>query len=187
MTELMNDYSGPLKGDFSLNDLSQEFLAKLAREWQYEFLKFEEMMIGMVKDKIGKEEADKFELALWQKFCKVNVPRIARLANVDMKTSYDFVKVAQLLPEGLMMQPITSYEVINPDHVKLTVHKCLILEWMEKNAPDRIMPMCHQVEVALFTDYIKVLLPDHTCKPIMLPPRKGRCGDACVWEYVKES
>ncbi|MFA4835793.1 MAG: DUF6125 family protein [Dehalococcoidia bacterium] len=187
MAELMNDYSGPLKTDFSLNDCSQGFLVKIAREWQYEFLKFEEMMFNMVKERIGQEEADKFELELWKKFCKVNVPRIARLANIKVRNAVDYQKLSQLLPEGLMFQPITTYEVINPDHVKLTVHKCLILDWMEKNDPARIKRMCHEVEGALFTDYIKVLLPDFKANPLMLPPRKSPSDIACVWEYVKES
>ncbi|MDD5095196.1 MAG: hypothetical protein PHV74_12595 [Dehalococcoidia bacterium] len=183
----LKDYSGALKENLKLQDFSQEFLAKLAKEWQAQFIKFEDICFHMVQEKWGQQAADEFELEAFARAAKINVPRIAKLANTQVRDAVDFTKVSQLLVEGLFLQPTTSIEVINRDHVKLTVRRCVLLDYLEKHEPSRIIPVCHQLEVAMFTEYIRVLLPDFKANALKLPPRKSPTEVACVWEWVRSS
>jgi len=181
----LEDYSGPLKKDLKLEDFSKEFLVKLAREWQAEFLKFEDVVFNLVKEKLGQEEADKMEVESFRRFAKIDVPRIAKLANIQPKDVVDWVKISQLLLEGLFLQPSCSFDVINRDHVKVTIHKCIILDYFEKHDPSRIKPICEGLEVPMFTEYGQVALPDFKAVCLKLPPRKSPDETPCVWEWVR--
>ena len=139
----------------------------------------------MVKERLGQQAADEFEVELFAKAAKVNVPRIAKVANIDVRDAVDFQKLSQLLVEGLAFQPVTTFEVINREHVKMTVHRCLMLEYFEQHEPSRIIQICHNVEVPMFNHYLRVLLPDFKAIPLKLPPRKSSDEIACEWEYVR--
>lgn len=181
----LKDYSGPLKLDLKLEDFSKEFLVKLAKEWQGACLRLDEIFFNLVKERLGQQAADEIELETWAKLAKVNVPRIAKLANIQVRDIVDYQKLSQLLVEGLFFQPTTDVEIISRDHVKLTVHRCLNLEYFEKHDPSRIIPICHKLEVAMFSEYIHVLLPDAKVNCLKLPPRKSPAEIACQWEYIR--
>ncbi len=184
MTEL-NDYSGPIKDDLQLSDFSKGFLVKLAKEWQGTALKWEELWHKTLEARLGKEEADKWELEFWLEQAKVAWPRMAALANIQVKDAVDLCKVAHLILEGSMgFQPIGSFEIINRNHVIWTARRCLNLEYLEKVDPGRIMHVCHTVEEFCMNNYFQLLLPTAKATPLTLPPRASRDEIACRWEIT---
>ena len=185
MTAKLRDYSGPLKENLELKDLSKEFLVKLAKEWQGTCVRQAEMSVNLVREKLGEQAAQDFELELWTRAAKINVPRIAKLANIQVRDAVDYTKVSQLLIEGLFLQPVTSIKVISREHVIFNVHRCVVLEHFEKLDPSKIEWVCQRLEVALFTRYLQVVLPDYKVNALKLPPRKSPTEMACSWEYVR--
>ena len=186
--EKLKDYSGPLKDDLKLEDFSQEFLVKLAKEWQGTALRLEELWFKHLEERLGKEEADEWETEFWVRQAKITLPRMAKLANIQVKDVIDFFKLAQLMIEGSMgFQPIATYEIMNGNrnHVIWTAKRCLNLEYFEKADPGRIIHMCHHVEGFSITEYLHVFFPNVKVTPLKLPPRKNPDEIACQWEIVK--
>jgi hypothetical protein len=184
MTEL-NDYSGPIKDDLKLEDFSKEFIVKLAREWQGMALRWEELWHRTLEGRLGKEEADKWELEFWVEQARVGWPRMAALANIPVKDAVDLCKVSHLILEGSMaFQPVGSFEIIDRNHVIWTARRCLNLEYLEKADPGRIQHVCHKVEGFCMNSYFQLLLPTAKATPLKLPPRTSRDEIACQWDIT---
>ena len=184
----LNDYSGPLKDDLRLEDFSKEFIIKLAKEWQNRYPLQEELWVEMIKDRFGQKEADELEMIFNTRMAELSLPRMAKLANIQVKDMVDVMKVFQLIVEGLMgFQPDSTYEIVNRNHVIWTVKRCLNLEYFEKVDPTRIVSFCQDKEERYLYIYTGVLLPDCEIKALKLPPRESREEIACQWELKLKS
>ncbi|MFC1923980.1 hypothetical protein ACFLXA_01245 [Chloroflexota bacterium] len=181
--EELKDYSGPLKDDLRLEDFSKEFIIKLAKEWQNRYPLQEELWVEMIKDRFGQEVADEMEMIFNTKMAELSLPRMAKLANIQVKDMVDVMKVFQLIVEGLMaFQPDSTYEIINRNHVIWTAKRCLNLEYFEKVDPARVQSFCHEKEGRYFELYTSIFLPNCEVTALKLPPRKSREEIACQWE-----
>ncbi len=186
----LKDYSGPIKDNLKLEDFSKEFLVKLAKEWQAVALKLEELWYKDLEERLGKGEADEWEKLFWAKQAKITLPRMAKLANIQVKDVVDAFKLGQLMIEGPMgFQPLSTYEIVNGNrnHVIWTAKRCLNLEYFEKADPGRIIHMCHDVEGFEIDKYFHVFFPDVKVTPLKLPPRKSRDETPCRWEVKRKA
>ena len=177
----MNDYSGPYNPNLTFNDLSKEFILKLMQVWQYAWLHMTEAWYDAVKEKVDKETADVCETAAWCRIGERVNPRFAKVANVELKTVLDSMKVLQLPLDNTTggLYPI-QIEVINPNHVIWTIPQCQSLKFFEAKDPERIKYDCYENEKRVIERYmvnrkIKVT-------PLKLPPRNSPDEIACKWE-----
>jgi hypothetical protein len=183
--EKLNDYSGPYKPDLRLEDLSKGFLIKLIEEYQYAWLRLSGAWYDHVKDKFGAQAANEAELVAWCRMAELINPRYARLANIQLNTVLDSLKVAQLPLDNKRvdgLSPPGEDDIKNPNHVIMTVRKCRVLEFFERSAPERIEPMCHVLEQEAMYRYF--INPYIKITPLKLPPRKSPDEIACQWELI---
>ncbi|MFA4836448.1 MAG: hypothetical protein WC749_10315 [Dehalococcoidia bacterium] len=189
MTEL-KDYSGEYKNDLKFEDFSKEFLIKLLHAWSRAYLRADEVWYKMTKERSGEEEANKCRELFWSRIADANMPKLSKELGIEVKTVLDAMKVWQLIPDGVT----TGYypckaEVINENHIIWTITRCISLEWLEKNDPEKIRWLCHHVEWPAYERYLKSLLPDAEIKPLIIPegPRKNPDGTPpCKWELKME-
>ena len=131
------------------------------------------------------EVAEEINLDAWRRMSKRVNPRYAKVANIPMKTVIDSVKALQL-PLDNTIGPIyrMQYNVIDENHVIMTLPRCRTLESLERDEPHRISTICQvlekiMIEHYLMNDYIKVV-------PLKLPPRASKDEICCKWELTLE-
>jgi len=178
----INDYSGPFNPNLSFEDLSKEFLLKVIKSWQYSWLQLEGGWMDEVEKRFGLHVATGCDLEMWLRCADLCNTRYVKIAKIPMKNAVDCLKALQLPLDNTMgaVYP-TKSEIKNENHAIVTVTRCPSVEWWEKNAPERIVSMCHIVEPPLINRY-KVNL-DVELFALKLPPRKGPDDIACQWEY----
>ena len=142
MSELTN-YSGPFNPNLTFNDLSKDFLLKVIRIWQWSWLQMDAGWFEDLKDKVGQETAHACDLEMWLRCAERANTRYARIARIPLKNAVDCLKVLQLPLDNTMgaVYP-TTHEIRNENYAVITVQKCPSLEFCERNAPERVVPMC---------------------------------------------
>jgi hypothetical protein len=63
----------------------------------------------------------------------------------------------------------------------VTYKRCVALEGLERNWPERIPPLCHVLEKKMIEVY--ALNPRFEAVPIKFPPRKSQDEIACEWIF----
>ena len=184
MAEL-EDLSGPFNPDLKFEDFSKSFLLRLMRAWQQAWLIMEGSWYDAVKERCGAEVADACNLKAWLSIGERVNPRYLKVGNIKLNTVLDSLKALQLPLDNTVggIFPV-EYEIMNPNHVIATVRKCLSLEYFEREAPERIHPMCHEIEPSIFAKYL--INPKIKVTALKLPPRKSPDEIACKWEYKLE-
>jgi hypothetical protein len=184
MAEL-EDLSGPFNPNLRFEDFSKSFLLRLMKAWQQAWLIMEGSWYDAVKERCGAEVADACNLKAWLSIGERVNPRYLKVGNIKLNTVLDSLKALQLPLDNTVggIFPV-EYEIINPNHVIATVRKCLSLEYFEREAPERIHPMCHEIEPLIFAKYL--INPKIKVTALKLPPRKSPDEIACKWEYKLE-
>lgn len=182
----LNDYSGPFKPDLKFEDFSKEFLLKLMNVWQYAWLQMAGAWYNAIKKRWGSDAANECEQEAWVSMAERVNPRYAKIANIQLNTVLDSLKACQLPLDNNIggLFPV-EYEIINPNHVILTVTQCRTLLYLEKSEPERIYPLCHINEPPIMEKY--VINPKVKVIPLKLPPRKSPDEIACKWELKLEA
>jgi len=178
----LTDLSGPFNPNLRLEDLSRDFLVKVLRIWQWSWLQLDAGWFEEVHKRFGLQPGYDCDLEMWLRCADRCNTRYARIANIPMTNAVDCLKALQLPLDNSMgaVYP-TEHEIIDENHAIITVMKCPSLEWCERNAPERIAPMCQWMEPRLIERY-KVNL-DVRLTPTRLPPRQDPDDIACQWDY----
>src|SRR4030042_5831365 len=181
MSEL-NDLSGPFNPALRFSDFSKEVLVKLIGVWQWAWLQMDAAWFDVIKKRYGDQVAWECDLEMWLRVAERCNPRYAKLANIPLNNVVDSLKVLQLPLDNTMggIFPV-KYDIKNENHAIVTVRKCVALEWCERQEPGRIGPMCQVNEPQIIKKYI--VNPNIHVKALKLPPRSGKDGIACQWEY----
>jgi hypothetical protein len=181
----MNDYSGPFKPDLQWEDFSKDFLIKLMKVWQFAWLEMAGQWHIAVDKRFGSEAAGECEYDAWVNVAKRVNPRYAKMANIELNTVLDSLKAMQLPLDNTVggVFPV-EYDIKNENHVIVTVKRCPPLEYFEREAPERIHPMCHVAAPVI--DNLYAINPKVKGTPLKLPPRKSPDEPACIWEWKLE-
>ncbi len=182
----LDDLSGPFNPNLTFDDMSKEFLLKLMTVWQYAWITLSGMWYDQVRAKWGFEAANDCELAAWLAMGRKVNPRYAKLGNIQLNTVLDSMKCLQLPLDNIMKGKNAGlyegdFEIINPNKVHVTYKRCVALEGLERNWPERIVPMCHKLEKPIIEVY--AVNPRFEAVPIKLPPRKSKEEIACEWIF----
>lgn len=182
----LNDYSGPFKPDLKFDDFSKEFLLKLMKVWQWAWLHLGQAWFSVIQEKYGTDVANRCEHEAWMRMASRVNPRYAKIANIELKTVLDSLKAAQLPLDNISSSGLfpPKFEIINPNHVIMTIVDCQTLRYMEKEAPERISWLCNFNEKPLMEKYF--INPKVKVIPLKLPPRKSPDEIACKWELKIE-
>lgn len=181
----LKDYSGEYKPDLKLEDFSKDFLIRLMRAWASAYLRVDEMWYMSVAERTSAQEAFDCQLAAWLRIAETSVPKIAKAANIQVNDIVDFLKVTQILPDGVQAGIFEAeFDIRSRNHVIVTITRCRTLEFLEKNAPERIVSVCHGIDIPINEKYLTVFLPDAEFPPLKLPdgPRKSLDEVPCIWE-----
>jgi len=186
----LNDYSGPFKPDLTFADFSKDFLLKLMHVWQYAWLQMTEAWYEAVEKRFGQDAANHCEQEAWIRIAERVNPRYAKVANIELNTVVDSMKVLQLPLDNMIggLYPC-DIDIKTPNHVILTVKECRSLQFFEAKRPDRISWVCHvhePVEMAKYTANPKIKVTPLKLPP--LPPQRRGSGEiACQWEFKIEA
>jgi len=188
----LDDLSGPFNPNLTFDDMSKEFLLKLMGIWQYAWITLSGKWYDQVRNRWGFDAANDCELAAWEAMgTKVN-PRYAKLGNVKLNaegkpaTVLECMKCLQLPLDNIMKGKNAGlfdgeYEIINENKVHVVFKRCVALEGLERNWPERIPPLCHRLEKRMIEVY--ALNPRFEAVPIKFPPRKSKDEIACEWIF----
>ena len=183
--EELNDLSGPFNPELTFEDLSKEFLLKIMNVWQFAWVQLATAFYDEIKDRFGFDAANDVNLAAWHRMSKKVNPRYAKIANVQVNTVIDALKVLQLPLDNTMGQLYRAeHEIINENDVIVTIRNCRSLEYYEKEAPEMIQPICHVLEKEIMEEYM--LNPKAKATPLKLPPRKSKDDISCQWRFTIE-
>lgn len=178
----MNDYSGAFDPHLTFDDLSKDFLLKLIRVWQFAWIELEGAWEEEVEARYGVHVAMSCDLQMWLRCADLCNTRYVKIARIPMKNAVDCLKALQLPLDNTMgaVYP-TKQEIRSENHAIVTVTRCPSLEFYEKKAPQRIVPMCQTVEPPLIDRY--KVSQEVQLMATKLPPREGPDDIACQWEY----
>ena len=181
----LEDLSGPFNPDLKFEDFSKNFLLKLIRVWQFAWLILTDSWYYGVKEKFGVEAANELETAAWTRVGELVNPRYPKVANIELNDVLDSLKCLQLPLDNIiggLYAP--KFDIINNNHVIMTIADCHTLSVLERKMPERIYPICHVTEKAAIEKY--VVNPKVKVTPLKLPPRKSPDEIACQWEFKLE-
>lgn len=192
----LDDLSGPWNPNLTFNDMSKDFLMKLMNIWQHAWITLSGMWYDQVREKWGFDAANECELAAWENMGKKVNPRYAKLGNVKLDadgypaTLMECMKCLQLPLDNIMKGKNAGlfdgvFEVINENRIHVVYNRCISLEGLERNWPERVPPLCHVLEKRMIEVY--ALNPRFCADPVKLPPRKDKNDIACEWYfYLKD-
>jgi hypothetical protein len=182
----LQDYSGEFVPKIDLHDFSKDFLIRLMHAWSSAYLRIDEIWNQAVVKHTGDAQlALNCELDCWFNVAERTVPRIAKAANIEVKDIVDAMKVWQMCPDGTLAGVYEAeYDIKNRNHIILAVTRCRTLEFLEKNAPERIRTVCHDIDIPMNEKYLTALVPDAEMKPLLLhdKPREKPNETPCIWE-----
>jgi hypothetical protein len=182
----LKDYSGPYKDDLRFSDFSKDFLIELMHSWQWAYMRLSSLWYQEVSERFGLEAGDKCNLAVWNKVGEKIAPRFAKVGHIEPKTVLDGLKTIQLAPDGHTDSKHFEgdVDIRSANHIITTTRRCVILEWLEKAAPERIDYMCHELEKQVMEKYFNN--PKIKVTPLKLPPRKGPDDICCKFDIKLE-
>jgi hypothetical protein len=181
------DYSGEFKPDLKMEEFSKDFLVNVMRAWSSAYLRLDECWHKEAVEKFGEEQAFSCQLGAWQRVERVSVPKIAKTLKIEVNDIVDFLKLSQLLPDGVLTGIFQSkYEIKNRNHVIVTITRCRTLEYLEKEDPSRIKTICHDIDIPMNQACLQSVLPQAKFLLIKLPdrPRKNQSEIPCIWELI---
>ena len=179
----LDDLSGPFNPNLTHADLSKEFLLKIMNIWQYAWITLSGKWYDEVRNRWGFEAANECELAAWVAMGKKVNPRYAKMANIQLNTVLDSMKALQLPLDNIMRGGLFdgTFDIKGPNEVHVTFKRCVSLEGLERNWPERIPPLCHVLEKIMIEVYANN--PRFEAVPLKLPPRKSQDEIACEWIF----
>jgi hypothetical protein len=191
----LKDYSGELRKDLHLCDFDREFVTKLLDEWCAAYVEGVFELLGK-DEKLSRADKNHIVNQLWIQVEKRLMPRLAKLANIKVKTVLDSFKVSQLCLEGITMNSKgkrinQTVEFKNPNHMILTMNSCPFLQAREEAgaAQEELEEFpktwCAQ-ERLMFEEVLwGYMLDNVTIKALKLPPRRSKDSPPCIWEITK--
>ena len=100
--EKLKDYSGEWVQDLHICDFDRDFVSRLLDEWN------EAYAVGVMQfldaeEKLPFSDENHIVNRLWLNLMKNLAPRLAKLANIEVRTIHDAFKITQLCVDGITM------------------------------------------------------------------------------------
>ncbi|MFC1943960.1 DUF6125 family protein [Chloroflexota bacterium] len=184
----MNDYSGPFIKEWKYEYLSKETLIKLLVEFGRAFIAIDGFWYTLIENRFGLDLANELDSEIWEKIVPPwTTPHTMRLLNISGDNVETLFKVMQNLPDATLDLYEYEHDLKNPNHGIFTVYRCPGLSFFERKRPERILPVCVELEPRCIRSYAAQINPDIKVDILKLPPRKSEDEIACQWEFTLES
>ena len=180
-----HDYSGPFDPEFRYEDLSQEALVKLVRE----FALIAHLLTGAILTEIGMrygpEAAEELAIAEWMGASPIYTERIREAMRIEGDDVGAIFKSLQLDPGFAHQYMDVRYEVVDETHGYFELAHCGALMQVEPFGERAVVGMCHHIEDPTFDTTVQAINPRARCRPVHRPPRSSPDGlPHCRWEVV---
>jgi len=186
------DYSGPFIEGLRYEDFSKERLAALYNAAGKLFLSIDNAWARHIEKKYGWEEALEGHIKVWTE--GMSLPEWACMyEGLGMMGQNDLeaiMKHNQFDPGWPYPLFEVQYEMPDKEHGIITCYKCSAVDyWERKGDVKKLCDVCYKMEPAAFENYIKVVNPNVTSRPLFRPPRKSVNDPCCKWEitYVENA
>lgn len=182
----LKDYSGPFIPDIRYQDFDKDFLAKQWNTIGRLFLLTDGAWVRYVEKKWGKKAALDADIDIWQKIGEYEHRMMPDSFGVKERDIEALCKVMQLDPGWPYPFFQVHYEMNDKkDFARAVCEDCGVVRYWERIGDiEGLKRICHEVEVGVFTSYVKLFNPDIEVKAVKLPPRKGPDDvPHCIWEF----
>lgn len=184
--EELKEYNVKWDPNLDFEDFSKEVLVKLLREYQTLLIALDGFYQTTITKRHSIDETMKCAEQVWAMYAALEVPRIREILNIEGDDVESYFKVQQFLPSSPNHVFPRKFELENPNLGTMTFLRCLNLEWMEKKAPERIVPTCQELEKPALEGYTRMVNPKIKVTGLKVPPRKSPDEVACKWEFRLE-
>jgi hypothetical protein len=181
----MDDYSGPFRPDFQLEDLSKEALVKLCRELMLAAHLLDRAIMPAILQRFGPQAMEELAIEEWRGASPVYTQRIRKAMNIQGDDVPSIFKSLQLDPGFPHQYMDVHYEVEDETKGYFWLDYCGALADVEPWGEARVVSMCHHIEDPTFDATMQAVNPRAKCRPVHRPPRdpKDRVP-VCRWEVT---
>jgi len=181
MAELQ-DYSGEFRPNIKYQDFSKEALARLLTEYGRLGLALDGWWHTIVREKYGKDEAIKLELAVWDRGVPYEQLRVMEALNIRGNDVATCFKELQMDPQYCLGIFDITWDLKNNNYGIFTVNRCRALERFEKQGDTKTMLEMCALDVKAFEKIARFFNPNMKVTTLKLPPRKSPNEIACRFE-----
>jgi hypothetical protein len=183
----MDDYAGPFRADFRLEDLSKEALVKLCREYMLVAHLLDRSIMPAIGQRFGPQRMEELAIEEWRGASPVYTARIRKALGITGDDVPAILKSLQLDPGFPHEYMDVRYEVVDARHGYFWLERCGALQDVEPFGERGVISMCHHIEDPTFDATVQAINPRARCRPVHRPPRApGHTGPVCRWEVVIE-
>jgi hypothetical protein len=181
--EGMDDYSGPFRPDFRLEDLSKEALVRLCREYMLVAHLLDRAIMPAILQRFGPQAMEELAIEEWKGASPVYTERIRKAMRIEGDDVGAIFKSLQLDPGFPHEYMDVRYEVVDARRGYFWLERCGALQDVEPWGEERVVSMCHHIEDPTFDATVQSINPKAKCRPVHRPPRdpKDRVP-VCRWE-----
>jgi hypothetical protein len=185
MAELQ-DYSGEFRPNIKYQDFSKEALARLLAEYARLGLSLDSWWQTIVREKYGKDEAIKLELAVWDMGIPYEQRRVMKALNIQGNDVAACFKELQMDPQFCLETFDVTWDLKNNNHGIFTVNRCRAVEHFEKQGDTKTMLAMCDLDFKAFEKIARFFNPNMKVTALKLPPRKSLNEIACRFEFKLE-
>ena len=175
------DEQATAKLDLKLENLPNDSLIGLVRLYSRLMMDIDGFWFLSMKDRAGNEEAIACDNWVWGKVVKKMLHDLAGLIGVEGRDVVDFMTVIQATPLHHVVEE--KMEALSRNQATLTVTHCPTLAALEKEDAGRDTLHCRMACSVTRTRHAKLFNPAIEVECMKMPPREGRQGVFCRWEY----
>jgi hypothetical protein len=186
--EELQDYSGNLRPDVTMEDFSKEALTRMWRVGGKMYIGLEGNWFGLIKERYGEDTALELDAEVWRRQTPLEVRQCRRAMNIQGNDVASLLKHLQIDPGSAGIWPDYEVELKDENRGVLTVKRCLALEHFERHGQTRMIKhTCEVLDGEGFEDTARLFNPDMKVTAVKLPPRNGPDEIACQWEFRLEA
>ena len=185
MAELQ-DYSGEFRPNIKYQDFSKEALARLLHAYGRLGIALDGWWHLTVREKYGKDEAIKLELATWDKGVPYEQRRVMKALNIQGNDVAACFKELQMDPQFCLEIFDMTWDLKNNNHGILTVNRCPPMEIFEKQGDTKTMCAMCDLDYKAFEKIARFFNSNMHVITLKMPPRKDPNEIACRFEFKVE-
>ncbi len=180
------DYSGEFRPNIKYQDFSKKALARLLVQYATLGLALDGWWQNTVREKYGKDEAIKLELAVWDRGIPYEQQRVMKALNIQGNDVAACFKELQMDPQLCIEIFDIAWDLKNNNYGILTVNRCPAVEHFEKQVDSKTMLAMCDLDFRAFNKIARFFNPNMKVATLKLPPRRSKDDIACQFEFKLE-
>jgi hypothetical protein len=175
------DYSGEFDPNLNLQDFSKGTLVKLLGVYARLYQALDGFWYLSVKDAVNNDIALACDLQVWAKQTQYELARLCKVMRIPRDGVAGVMKALQVGPWFFTHD--MRIDLKTNDRAVLTIAYCPTLEALEREGSGREASICREVDPQIKRKFASFFDPAIEVVPLKLPPRQGKDGICCQWEF----